>query len=164
MYSVRPVQLVSGCKLFICNSLSLLTTSWPSRACWASWSRFDKTNLPWRWRRKPENQISYSSSEPRTGAYLIISLAQELELLSFLVHEDSIKVSSLHTPYLYGLVAPAHDLSGPDVGHAGGQLPPLEDDVLGHLQGRTLKYQDWFIEQVICCIDAEKFSRRLTKK
>lgn len=68
---------------------------------------------------------------------LIISLAQELELLSFLVHEDSIKVSSLHTPDLYGLVAPAHDLSGPDVGHAGGQLPPLEHDVLGHLAVRV---------------------------
>ena len=55
------------------------------------------------------------------------------------MHEDSIKVSSLHTPYLYGLVAPAHDLSGPDVGHAGGQLPPLEHDVLGRLQRNCLK-------------------------
>ena len=54
------------------------------------------------------------------------------------MHEDSIKVSSLHTHDLYGLVAPAHDLSGPDAGHAGGQLPPLEDDVLGHRQRNCL--------------------------
>ena len=71
--------------------------------------------------------------------HLIISLTQKLEFLCLFVHEDAVQVSGLHTPDLYGFVAPAHDLTGPDVGHAGGQLPALENDVLGHLQGRTLK-------------------------
>ena len=43
-------------------------------------------------------------------------------------------MSSLHAPDLDGLVAPAHDLPRPDVGHAGGQLPPLQHDVLGDLE------------------------------
>ena len=48
-------------------------------------------------------------------------------------------MSGLNAPDLYGFVAPAHDLPGPDVGHTGGQLAPLEHDVLGHLQGRVLE-------------------------
>ena len=48
-------------------------------------------------------------------------------------------MSGLNAPDLYGFVAPAHDLPGPDVGHAGGQLAPLEHDVLGHLQGMILE-------------------------
>ena len=70
---------------------------------------------------------------------LIISFTQKLQFLGFLVHEDPIQMSGLHTPDLYGFVAPPHDLTRPDVGHAGRQLSPLEHDVLGHLQGRVLE-------------------------
>ena len=65
---------------------------------------------------------------------LIISLTQKLQFLRFFVHEDPVQMSGLNAPDLYGFVAPAHDLTGPDVGHAGGQFSPLEDDVLGHLE------------------------------
>ena len=47
-------------------------------------------------------------------------------------------MSGLNAPDLYGFVAPAHDLPGPDVGHTGGQLAPLEHDVLGHLGGSKI--------------------------
>ena len=50
------------------------------------------------------------------------------------MHEDPVEVAGLHAADLYRLVAPAHDLPGADVGHAGGQLAPLQHDVLGHLQ------------------------------
>ena len=68
------------------------------------------------------------------ATHLVIPFTQELEFLRLLVHEHPVQVAGLHAPDLYGFVAPAHDLTGPDVGHAGGQFSPLEDDVLGHLE------------------------------
>ena len=65
---------------------------------------------------------------------LVVPFTQELEFLCLLVHEDPVEVAGLHAADLYRLVAPAHDLAGADVGHAGGQLAPLQHDVLGHLQ------------------------------
>lgn len=47
--------------------------------------------------------------------YLVVSLTQELEPLSSLVHEDAVKVARLHGADLDGLLAPAHDLVGADV-------------------------------------------------
>ena len=88
-------------------------------------------------RRIPEkhsfNQFPVSN-RPIFNPYLVISLAQELEFLRLLVHEHPVKVAGLHAPDLDGLVPPAHDLPGPDVGHAGGQLAPLQHDVLGDLE------------------------------
>ena len=66
--------------------------------------------------------------------YLVVPFTQKFQFLCLLVHEDPIEMSSLHAPDLDGLVAPAHDLPRPDVGHAGGQLPPLQHDVLGDLE------------------------------
>ena len=63
----------------------------------------------------------------------VVAFAQELELLRFLVHEDPVEVSRLDRPDLDGLVAPAHDLAGADVGHRRRQLTPLQHDVLGDL-------------------------------
>ena len=73
---------------------------------------------------------------------LIISLTQKLEFLRFLVHEDPVQMSGLHTPDLYGFVAPAHDLTGPDVGHAGRQFSPLKDDVLGDLGRKNIEMKN----------------------
>ena len=81
---------------------------------------------------------------------LIISLTQKLQFLRLFVHEDPIQVSGLHAPDLYGFVAPPHDLTGPNVGHAGRQFSPLEHDVLGHLQGNVVrieKCKDWFMKE-----------------
>ena len=69
-----------------------------------------------------------------SNPYLVISLAEELEFLRLLVHEHPVKVAGLDAPDLDGLVPPAHDLPGPDVGHAGRQLAPLQHDVLGDLE------------------------------
>ena len=66
--------------------------------------------------------------------YLVISLTQELEFLRLLVHEHPVEVSGLDAPDLDGLVPPAHDLPRADVSHAGRQLAPLQDDVLGDLE------------------------------
>ena len=66
--------------------------------------------------------------------YLVVPFTQKFQFLCLLVHEDPIKMSSLYAPDLDGLVAPTHDLPRPDVGHAGGQLPPLQHDVLGDLE------------------------------
>lgn len=64
---------------------------------------------------------------------LVVSLAEELELLSLFVHEHAVQVAGLHGADLDGLVAPAHDLAGADVGHRRRHLAPLHDYVLGHL-------------------------------
>lgn len=88
-------------------------------------------------RRIPEthsfNQFPFRD-RPISSPYLVISLAQELEFLRLLVHEHPVQVAGLHAPDLDGLVPPAHDLPGPDVGHAGRQLAPLQHDVLGDLE------------------------------
>lgn len=48
--------------------------------------------------------------------HLVVPLRQELQSLSSLVHENSIEVSRLHGADLNGLLSPAHDLVGVDVG------------------------------------------------
>lgn len=54
----------------------------------------------------------------RVGAqtHFVVPLRQELQALSSLVHENSIEVSRLHRADLDGLLPPAHDLVGVDVG------------------------------------------------
>ena len=64
---------------------------------------------------------------------LVVALAQKLELLRLLVHEDAVEVAGLHRPDLDGLVAPSHDLPGANVRHGGRQLSPLQDNVFGNL-------------------------------
>ena len=64
---------------------------------------------------------------------LVISLAQELQLLSFLVHEDSVEMSGFDWPDLDGLVSPAHNLPSAYVRNRSWQLSPLQNDVLGDL-------------------------------
>ena len=87
--------------------------------------------------KKTWNNVILNTSSTFTSStlsYLVISLTQELEFLSFLMHEHSVQVSSLHAPDLNGFVAPAHDLPGPDVSNTGGQLSPLQHNILGHLE------------------------------
>lgn len=67
------------------------------------------------------------------GVYLVVALAKELESLGFLVHEDTIQVTSLHVTDLDGLVAPAHYLADADEGHTRWHLAPLQHHVLQHL-------------------------------
>lgn len=57
--------------------------------------------------------------------HLIVALAEELEALRLLVHEHAVQVAGLHGADLNGLVAPAHDLAGADVGHGRRHLAPL---------------------------------------
>ena len=54
------------------------------------------------------------------------------------MHEDTVQVAGIHTSDLNGFVPPAHDLPSPDVGDAGGQLPPLEHDVLSDLRQNSI--------------------------
>ena len=53
--------------------------------------------------------------------HLVVALAQELESLGTLVHEDPVQVARLHRADLDGLLSPAHDLVGVDVGCGGKQ-------------------------------------------
>ena len=80
--------------------------------------------------------------------YLVVPFTQKFQFLCLLVHEDPVQVSRLHAPDLDGLVAPAHDLPRPDVGHAGGQLPPLQHDVLGDLEVKFVSDKECFQELV----------------
>ena len=68
---------------------------------------------------------------------LVVALAEELELLDALVHEDAVQLPALHIPDLDGLVAPAHDLAVGDGGDGGGQLAPLQHDALDRVAARV---------------------------
>lgn len=52
-------------------------------------------------------------------SYLVIALAQELESLGTLVHEDPVQMARLHGTNLNGLLAPSHDLVGANICYAG---------------------------------------------
>lgn len=58
----------------------------------------------------------YTCTCVRANTHLVVPLRQELQSLSSLVHENSIEVSRLHGADLNGLLSPAHDLVGVDVG------------------------------------------------
>lgn len=49
------------------------------------------------------------------GSYLVIPLAEKLQTLCSLVHEDPVQVTCLHRADLNGLLSPAHDLVGVDI-------------------------------------------------
>ena len=49
-------------------------------------------------------------------SHLVIPLTEELEPLGPLVHEDPVQVPRLHRADLDGLLPPAHNLVGPNVG------------------------------------------------
>ena len=49
------------------------------------------------------------------ATYLVVALAEELELLRLLVHEDTVEVARLRRADLDRLVAPAHHLTRADV-------------------------------------------------
>ncbi len=53
------------------------------------------------------------------------------------MHEHAVELARLHIADLDGLVAPAHDLSVGDVGDRGGQLAPLQHNVLDHAARRV---------------------------
>jgi len=69
----------------------------------------------------------------RREEHLVVSLAQELEFLSLLMHKDAVEVTSFHVPDLDCFVAPAHNLPRAYEGHRGGHLAPLQHNVLRHL-------------------------------
>ena len=73
------------------------------------------------------------------------------------MHEDPVQVSSFHTPDLDGLVAPAHDLPGPDVGNTGGQLAPLQHDVLCDLEKTKLTNEGKSIQFNLCVCEYLSF-------
>ena len=52
------------------------------------------------------------------------------------MHKHTVQMSSFHVANLDGLVAPAHNLTDADEGHAGRHLAPLQHHVLEHLLGR----------------------------
>ena len=80
-----------------------------------------------------EVNLAAAAALGRAKEHFVVPLAEELQLLSLLMHEHSVQMSSLYGSNLDGLVAPAHDLSRADVGHGGRQLSPLQDDVLTDL-------------------------------
>ena len=78
-----------------------------------------------------EIDLARGSTLGRGEKYLIVALAQELQLLRFLVHKYAVQVARLYRPDFNGLIAPAHDLTRANVGYRSGQFAPLQYDVLG---------------------------------
>ena len=65
--------------------------------------------------------------------HLVVTFAEEFQPLGFLVHKHTVQMSSFHIANLNGLVAPAHNLTDANEGHAGRHLTPLQHHVLEHL-------------------------------
>lgn len=63
----------------------------------------------------------------RRKEHLVVTFAQELESLRFLVHKHSIKMAAFHWTDLYGFVTPAHYLTGPDVCNWSWHFTPLKN-------------------------------------